>query len=271
MKKLPLKCYNNPCSSLSEFGYCCSLCGLNKSGGFDSLTDTEKSNYCFWSALPSADGELSHCLTSPSTNICPISSIYDTNVNQTTMPDCSRVSAGANESQFKNCYSWYNEARGDVNKQSLIDKQIDGYCSFKRNQQFVEQSTNMNVNTSGPYNDCLCWAAMKGYDKEYNELVRSIGSDVMDQMNISCFWPPCQSKDQLIPTSVNQSSSCSTVCQKILDVINKKKLDVKPEFKNYLEGCSEISSSFSLYLSIFIILFVIIIVVVLFVVSYYYG
>ena len=261
---------NNPCTSLSNHGYSCSTCGLNQIGGFNSLSDEQKTNYCFWSALPSANGQLSHCKTSPTTNICPLSSIYDTKTNQVTMPDCSRISAGSQNSIFENCYNWYNESKYDITKNVSIDNNIDNYCTFKRNQQFNQQSTNKVPNHDGPYNDCLCWAAVKGHDSNYNKLVQLIGPDIMNKDNITCSWPSCNSKNQLVPSNIIPlfPESCTPTCQQILNIINKKNIIIDDQYRNYLQKCST-SSSFSFYLSIFIILFVAIIIIVSLVVFYY--
>lgn len=273
MTTLPKVCYNNPCSSLNNgYGYCCSICGINQlyKNGFDSLNDNEKAGYCFWSGLPSAKGELSNCKESPQTNICPLSSVFDTVESTTTMSDCSRITITNND----NCYEWFDEMKQNSNNNEFIDNNINTYCNLRRNQQFVEQSTNTNPQMNkGPYNDCLCWAAVNGYDNNYNNLVNLIGKDIMTIENIGCFWPPCRdNKTQLIPTSVTSNglqsgnTKCTEVCQNILTTINSKNLTVNPTFYQYLQKCSGTNSTPSYVLYIIVILLLLLVLLVIFII-----
>lgn len=267
MTTLPRECYNKPCLSLiNGYGYCCSICGIKNEykNGFESLNDNEKAGYCFWSGLPSAKGELSSCKESPMSNVCPLSSVFDTTESRTTMTDCSRITVKDDE----NCNKWFNEIRQNQKNDDFIDKNINNYCSLRRNQQFVEQSTNTNPQmTKGPYNDCLCWAAVNGYDQTYNDLVNVIGKDKMNNEYIACFWPPCMDdKTQLLPSSVKSKPGCTQICQNILDVIDSKKLDVNPFFYQHLQKCSNNGSTPSYVIYVILIILLLFVMLVIFIV-----
>ena len=283
---IPEPCLDNPCtsknlvpddSSNEGYGYCCSLCGLEKThkGGFDSLTLKEKASFCFWSGLPSAFGELSDCNVSPTANFCPIASSYD-GVAGTTggqMPDCSRVTVQDSKTESGNpCTDWFYDVRENPDSEKFIDSEIDKYCSLRRNQQFVEQSTNTKpqLGSSGPFNDCLCWAAVNGYDKNYNEIAKALGPELANHKTIACFWPPCNknNKDQLLPAKTINNFECSTVCKKVLQKLREKNVKIPKDFEQYLIDCSENTNNIWLIIGIFI-LFVIIIAVAIFLVFYY--